>query len=148
MLANPNLPLHARQTTEVHYQELQMQLNQAQAFAALASDMTAAVQQNLMQFNEDVQAQQQQQQHQHQMQMQMQMQSANPNAGQGQWMGGGNMGGGPGNVFISQQPAGPDSAYQRLPVNGRRRGNKRERPSDFLEIGGGDAPTKMPRFWE
>lgn len=152
MLANPNLPLQARQTTEVHYQELQMQLNQAQAFAALASDMSAAVQQNLMQFNEDVQAQQlqQEQQQHHQMQMQMQMHSANPNAGQGQWMGGGNMnmGMGGGNPFASQQPAGPDSAYQRLPVNARRRGNKRERPSDFLEIGGGDAPTKMPRFWE
>lgn len=143
MLANPNLPLHARRTTEVHYQELQMQLNQAQAFAALASDMTAAVQQNLMQFNEDVLAQQQQQQQHHQ--MQMQMQNANQNVGQGQWMGGGNVGGG--NPFTNQQPAGPESAYQRLPVNGRR-ATKRERPSDFLEIGGGDAPTKMPRFWE
>lgn len=113
-----------------------MQLNQAQAFAALASDMTVAVQQNLMQFNEEVQAQQRQQH-----QMQMQMQNMNPNV-QGQWMGGMNVGG----VF-NQQPAGPDSAYQRLPVNGRR-SVKRERPSDFLEIGGGDAPTKMPRFWE
>ncbi|KLO19113.1 DWNN-domain-containing protein [Schizopora paradoxa] len=139
MLANPNLPHHARRTTEGHYQELQMQLNQAQAFAALASDMTAAVQQNIMQFNEDVHTQQQQQQR-----MQMQMQNVNPSIGQGQWMGGGNVG--VGNPF-TQQPAGPDSAYQRLPVNGRR-SVKRERPSDFLEIGGGDAPTKMPRFWE
>lgn len=50
--------------------------------------------------------------------------------------------------FMSQQPAGNESAYQRLPVTNRRRNFKRERPSDFLEIGGGDTQSKMPRFWE
>ena len=50
--------------------------------------------------------------------------------------------------FPNQQPAGNDSAYQRLPVTNRRRNNKRERPSDFLEIGLGDGQAKMPRFWE
>ncbi|KAI5120369.1 hypothetical protein M0805_006891 [Coniferiporia weirii] len=50
--------------------------------------------------------------------------------------------------FPNQQPAGHDSAYQRLPVSNRRRNNKRERPSDFLEIGGGDPQMKMPRFEE
>lgn len=49
------------------------------------------------------------------------------------------------NQFQNQQPAGPDSAYQRLPVNNRRRNLKRERPSDFLEIGGEE---KVPRYWE
>lgn len=44
-----------------------------------------------------------------------------------------------------QQPPGPDSAYQRLPVNNRRRNLKRERPSDFLEVGGEE---KVPRYWE
>ena len=51
-------------------------------------------------------------------------------------------------AFPNQQPPGQDSAYQRLPVNNRRLRNKRERPSDFLEIGTGDAVAKMPRYWE
>jgi len=125
-----------------------MQLQQAQAFRALASDMNAAVQQNMASFNQEFHAQQ------HQMQVHMQNAIPNPNLNQGNWMGGGNnmnMGGGGsggGNPFTNQQPPGADSAYQRLPVNGRRRANKRERPSDFLEIGGGESVTKMPRFWE
>ena len=49
--------------------------------------------------------------------------------------------------YISQQP-GPDSAYQRLPVNNRRRNLKRDRPSDFLEVGGDADGNKVPRFWE
>ena len=50
--------------------------------------------------------------------------------------------------FPNQQPVGPDSAYQRLPVNNRRRNVKRERPSDFLEIGTIEPQVKMPKFWE
>ena len=74
--------------------------------------------------------------------------------------GGGGMGGGMGgmqqqqqeyrqwtNPFPNQQPAGQDSAYQRLPLNQRRRNLKRERPSDFLEVGG-EGEAKMPRYWE
>ncbi|KNZ74509.1 hypothetical protein J132_06463 [Termitomyces sp. J132] len=47
----------------------------------------------------------------------------------------------------NQQSAGQDSAYQRLPLNNRRRNLKRERPSDFLEIGG-ETDNKMARYWE
>ncbi|KAL5536776.1 MPE1 [Sanghuangporus sanghuang] len=50
--------------------------------------------------------------------------------------------------FPNPQPAGVDSAYQRLPINNRRRNIKRERPSDFLEIGTGEPQVKMPKFWE
>lgn len=50
------------------------------------------------------------------------------------------------NPYTSQQPAGADSAYQRLPLNNRRRNLKRERPSDFLEVGGSEA--KVQRYWE
>ncbi|KAG6381701.1 hypothetical protein JVT61DRAFT_302 [Boletus reticuloceps] len=49
--------------------------------------------------------------------------------------------------FTNQQPAGQDSAYQRLPLNNRRRNLKRERPSDFLEVGG-ESGSKVPRYWE
>ena len=52
------------------------------------------------------------------------------------------------NPFPNQPPAGQDSAYQRLPVNHRRRNLKRERPSDFLEVGGSDGQAKVPRYWE
>lgn len=45
------------------------------------------------------------------------------------------------------QQAGQDSAYQRLPVNNRRRVLKRDRPQDFTEIGG-ENESKIPRYWE
>ncbi|KAH8988210.1 DWNN-domain-containing protein [Lactarius akahatsu] len=49
-----------------------------------------------------------------------------------------------------QQPGNADSAYQRQPVNNRRRNIKRERPSDFLEVAGPDAEkdNKVARYWE
>ncbi|KAI6096978.1 DWNN domain-containing protein [Pisolithus croceorrhizus] len=103
--------LSVRQTTEMKYHELQMELQQAQALAA-----TLAVATTL---------QQQQQQQQQQMQN-------NPSL-----MGFG-IPGYQGND-CSVQPAGQDSAYQRLPLNNRRRNLKRDRPSDFLEV---------PRYWE
>lgn len=52
------------------------------------------------------------------------------------------------NPFPNQQPAGADSAYQRLPVNNRRRGMKRDRPSDFVEVGGDGPANKIARYWE
>ncbi|OCH85498.1 DWNN-domain-containing protein [Obba rivulosa] len=52
------------------------------------------------------------------------------------------------NPFPNQQPAGQDSAYQRLPLNNRRRNLKRERPSDFLEVAGSESEAKMARYWE
>jgi len=48
------------------------------------------------------------------------------------------------NPFSNQQPAGKDSAYQRLPLNNRKRSLKRERPSDFLEVGGSEG--KVARY--
>jgi protein MPE1 len=51
------------------------------------------------------------------------------------------------NNYVTQQATGPDSAYQRLPVNNRRRNLKRERPSDFLEVGG-EGDSKNARYWE
>ena len=56
--------------------------------------------------------------------------------------------GGPG-AFQNQQPPTGDGAYQRLPVNNRRRGPlKRDRPSDFLEVAGPDTENKVARYWE
>ncbi|KAJ7577035.1 DWNN domain-containing protein [Mycena floridula] len=54
-----------------------------------------------------------------------------------------NMQGWNGTGFVNQQPAGQDSAYQRLPVNNRRRFLKRDRPSDFLEMG---EESKVARY--
>ncbi|KAG8741716.1 hypothetical protein FRC10_002543 [Ceratobasidium sp. 414] len=48
------------------------------------------------------------------------------------------------NPFANQQPGGNESAYQRLPVHNRRK--KRDRPSDFVEVGGDQ--SKVPRYWE
>ncbi|KAJ7504326.1 DWNN domain-containing protein [Mycena galericulata] len=45
------------------------------------------------------------------------------------------------------QQSGQDSAYQRLPVNNRRRVLKRDRPQDFLEVGG-ESENKVARYWE
>ncbi|KAJ6518863.1 DWNN domain-containing protein [Mycena sanguinolenta] len=44
--------------------------------------------------------------------------------------------------------AGQDSAYQRLPVNNRRRVLKRDRPEDFFEVNGGGNESKQARYWE
>ncbi|KIJ65554.1 hypothetical protein HYDPIDRAFT_110662 [Hydnomerulius pinastri MD-312] len=133
MMQNTSLPNQVRQTTEMKYHQLQMQLQQAQALAA-----TLAVATTLQQ--------QQQQQQQAQQQQQQQMQNNTNVIGYGmqgyqrndaQWN----------NPFTNQQPAGQDSAYQRLPLNNRRRNLKRERPSDFLEVGG-ENDNKVPRYWE
>jgi len=121
MLQNPSLPLQVRQSTEFQYHQLQLQLQQAQVLASLGADINAVAAAAAAAAAQE--------------------NSANLNFQQpeyqGQWK----------SAFSIQQPAGQDSAYQRLPVN-RRRNNKRERPSDFLEIGGGDTEPKMPRYWE
>jgi len=53
------------------------------------------------------------------------------------------------NPFPNQQPPGNDSPYQRLPLNNRRRPQKRERPQDFVEVGGEGSEAKMMRtYWE
>ncbi|KAF7370553.1 DWNN-domain-containing protein [Mycena sanguinolenta] len=43
---------------------------------------------------------------------------------------------------------GQDSAYQRLPVNNRRRVLKRDRPEDFFEVNGAGNESKQARYWE
>ncbi|KAF8074840.1 DWNN domain-containing protein [Lyophyllum atratum] len=118
MLQNPSLPNQVRQATEMQHQTLQIQLQQAQTIATALAAASSFQQQ------------------------QQQVQGGNMGYGmqayqQGSWT----------NQFSNQQPAGQDSAYQRLPVNNRRRNLKRERPSDFLEIGA-ESDNKMPRFWE
>jgi len=137
MLQNPSLPNQVRQATEMQYHQLQIQLQQAQTLSAALAVATSFHQQ------------QQQQQQQQQLQQQTQ-----------------NMGGGgpiyapPGfqnpdprawanNQTPFQQSGSTvqDSAYQRAPVNNRRRIVKRERPSDFLEVGG-ENEAKAPRYWE
>ncbi|KAH8108327.1 DWNN-domain-containing protein [Phellopilus nigrolimitatus] len=115
MLQNPSLPMQVRQSTVIQFQQYQMQLQQAQAFASLAADMTAVA--TAAQHDPGNMSQ---------------------NFVQNQWS----------TPFPNQQPAGLDSAYQRLPVSSRRRTNKRDRPSDFLEIGGSESQVKMPRYWE
>lgn len=123
-LQNPNLPGQVRQQTEMHLQNLQMQLSQAQAISAALAVATFQQQQVAAQA------------------------VVNPNMGFGmngfqqQQMGTWNQYG------QQQQPVGQDSAYQRLPVNNRRRNLKRDRPSDFLETTNPDG-SKAPRlYWE
>ncbi|KAG6868955.1 hypothetical protein C0993_007169 [Termitomyces sp. T159_Od127] len=121
MLQNPSLPNQVRQATEMQHQQLQMQLQQAQAVAAALAAATTFQQQ------------------------QQQVQNAGGAMGFG--MQGFQQGSWANNQFSNQQPAVQDSAYQRLPINNRRRNLKRERPSDFLEIGG-ESDNKVARYWE
>ncbi|KAG5654353.1 hypothetical protein H0H81_003811 [Sphagnurus paluster] len=124
MLQNSSLPNQVRQATEMQYQQLQMQLQQAQTFAtafATASTFQQVPVQNGGGGGGMVYAAMQ-----------------GFHGQQGLW---------PNNQFSNQQPAGHDSAYQRLPLNNRRRNLKRDRPSDFLEIGG-ENDAKIPRYWE
>jgi protein MPE1 len=127
MLQNPALPNQVRRTTEMQHQQLQIQLQQAQTIATALAAASSFQQQQ-------VQQQQQQQQQLQQLQQQT-ARFAKNEWQQQQW----------GNQYTTQQ--GQDSAYQRLPVNNRRRNQKRERPSDFLEVGG-DGGDKVPRYWE
>jgi len=121
MLQNTALPNQVRQTTQIQYQQLQMQLQQAQEVAA-ALAVAASLQQ-----------QQQQQQQQQNAAYNMQAYQ------QGGW----------GNGYPNQQqPPAQDSAYQRLPINNRRRALKRERPQDFLEVGMEGDGNKVARYWE
>ncbi|KAI0666821.1 DWNN domain-containing protein [Trametes maxima] len=132
MLNNTSLPAQVRQQAQMKHQQLQMELQQSQAVAAMAAAQSFPM-------------------------PGVGQMGAGMGTGMGPAMGAG-MGNGMGmqqeyrqwaNPFPNQQPAGQDSAYQRLPLNNRRRPLKRERPSDFLEIGGteqGDA--KQARYWE
>jgi len=130
MLQNPTLPPNVRQTTQMQFQHLQAQVQQAQMVIAVAATMS------------------------------------NPNPGMigmlpyqddNNYAGGYNGGVGPNykrgeyrptwtNPFPNQQPAGVESAYQRLPVNNRRRNMHRDRPSDFYEVAGGQG--NIASYWE
>ncbi|KDR80721.1 hypothetical protein GALMADRAFT_241139 [Galerina marginata CBS 339.88] len=119
-LQNPSLPNHVRHQTEMQHQQLQMQLTQAQTISlavATFQQQQAVAAQNVA------------------------------NASMGFGMNGFQQQMGGWNQFAGQQPPGQDSAYQRLPVNNRRRNLKRERPSEFFETTGPDG-TKIPRYWE
>ena len=124
MLQNPSLPNQVRRTTEIQHQQLQIQLQQAQTVAAALSAASSFQQQQIQQ--------------QQQMQQNQNAQFKSNWQQQQQWNN---------QLAASQQTAGQDSAYQRLPVNNRKRPMKRERPSDFLEVGG-EGESKVPRFWE
>ena len=105
MLQNASLPPKVRQSTQFQYQQLQMQLQQAQTFAALSASFNMQNMANTFAMGA----------------------FPIPDFSQ-QWI-----------EPMMPQPSLPDpSMYQRMPVNSRRRPFKRERPSDFLEVGVSD----------
>lgn len=123
MKQNRSLPPQLRQSTEYQYNQLQLQLREAEAFVAMR-EMQAA-----NQGNPNVNA------------FQNQMMFPD-NMFQTPWLN-------PLPMFTNPQVNAPppDSAYQRLPLNNQRRRNlKRERPSDFLEVSGQDEAAKMARY--
>jgi protein MPE1 len=137
---NGVLPTHVRQQAEMQHHQLQMQLAQAQTIAAALAAAQSSMGTDLMMpmgmmpmMNQGFGGPQMPQQQQQQQQGQQQQQSLQPPQQQQQ-----------------QPPGNADSAYQRQPVNNRRRNIKRERPSDFLEVAGPDAERdgKAARYWE
>lgn len=132
MLQNANLPDHVRHQTEMHHQQLQIQLSQAQAISAALAVAT---------FQQQQQQQQQAAQNVANNAMGFGMQGGGFQQQMGQWNNNNNQ------FSNQQQPTGQDSAYQRLPVNNRRRNLKRDRPTDFFETTAPDG-TKIPRYWE
>ncbi|PPR08136.1 hypothetical protein CVT24_012350 [Panaeolus cyanescens] len=123
-LQNQNLPDQVRQQTMMQQQNLQMQLNSAQAMSAAFAVASFQQQQQQQQAAAAVQS------------AAFGMQGFNQQqAGGAAWS----------NQYPNQQPPGQDSAYQRLPVNNRRRNLKRDRPTEYLEGPGG---TKVPRYYE
>lgn len=122
VLQNPSLPLPVRQTTQMKLQQLQAEVQQAQMVMAVAASMSqanAAMMSNMTYQDDSYNA-------------------YNPgmgNAYKPNWT----------NPFPNQQPAGAESAYQRLPVNNRRRVHH-NRPSDFYEVAGGGG--NVASYWE
>ena len=133
---NGVLPTHVRQQAEMQHQQLQMQLAQAQTISVALAAAQSSMGTELMMpmgmmpmMNQGFGGPQMPQQQQQQQQGQQPQQSLPPQ---------------------QQQPGNADSAYQRQPVNNRRRNIKRDRPSDFLEVAGPDAErdSKVARYWE
>ncbi|KAI0032305.1 DWNN domain-containing protein [Vararia minispora EC-137] len=125
VIQNPSLPAAVRQQTEAQFQQLKIQLAQAQELEA-----AFAMQEQMPDIANAAAA--------------VAAMSMMPGPGPS-WAGPGGFA----NQQVQQQPP-PDSAYQRLPVNNRRRNLKRERPSDFLEVAGPDGgdSSKVARYWE
>lgn len=131
MLQNSGaLPAHVRQQTEMQRQQLQMQLAQAQTIAAAlaAAQSASAIGPGDMMMPMGMMPMMNQGFNVPQMQIPQQQSQQQS----------------------QQQPGNAESAYQRQPVNNRRRNIKRDRPSDFLEIAGPDAEkdSKVARYWE
>lgn len=122
MLQNPSLPSQVRMQTEMQYSQVQYQLNNAQAFTVALAAATSFQQQAAVAASYDY--------------------NMDMGAAMGDMTGG--IGGSTGSTYQTPPQPGPDSAYQRLPVNNRRKNLKRERPSDFLEVGG----EEQRRHWE
>jgi protein MPE1 len=138
---NGVLPTHVRQQAEMQHQQLQMQLAQAQTIAAALAAAQSSMSTELMMpmgmmsiMNQGFAGPQMSQQQQQPPQQGQQQSLPPPQQHQQQ----------------QQPPGNADSAYQRQPVNNRRRNIKRERPSDFLEVAGPDAERdgKVARYWE
>ncbi|KZS94307.1 DWNN-domain-containing protein [Sistotremastrum niveocremeum HHB9708] len=135
MLSNHNLPLHIRNQTQMQLQQKQVMFAQAQTMAALLTQVQAQAQipqQSMFGMPDPfggVMGMPQQQ-----------MYPAFNNYGQNGAYKQPN--------WADHQNMGPESPYQRLPVNPRRRHLKRDRPSDFLEVGGQSMENKFPRYWE
>lgn len=136
------LPVHVRQQAEMQHHQLQMQLAQAQTIAAALAAAQTAINTDMMMpmgmmpmMNQGFSGPQVQQQQQQQPMQQQQQQQQSLQASQ---------------LQQQQPPGNADSPYQRQPVNNRRRNIKRDRPSDFLEVGGPDVErdNKVARFWE
>ncbi|KAH9967203.1 DWNN domain-containing protein [Russula dissimulans] len=145
---NGALPAHVRQQAEMQHQQLQLQLAQAQTIAAALQAAQSSIGADMMMpmgmmpmmnqgFTGPGQQMQSQQPQQQQQQQQSQSQQQHQQTPQQQQL-------------QQQSPGNADSAYQRQPVNNRRRNIKRERPSDFLEVAGPDAErdNKVARYWE
>ncbi|KIJ55560.1 hypothetical protein M422DRAFT_220301 [Sphaerobolus stellatus SS14] len=122
VLQNP-LPPHVRQQTQMQLGIAQEQLQQAQMVMAVAASMSqanAAMMGGMMPYQDDSYG----------------AYNNVPGMGnnyKGNWT----------NPFPNQQPAGSESAYQRLPVNNRRRVHH-NRPSDYYEVAGGGSTS----YWE
>lgn len=144
MLQNPNLPMNVRQTTQMQLQHLQGQVHQAQIVMAMAATMSTASATGLMGIN-NVQGPPmvgipggafQDDNYGYNPQLNMAPNTGFKREYRTSWT----------NPFSNQQPAGTESAYQRLPVNNRRRNIHRERPSDFYEVAGGQ--NNIASYWE
>lgn len=145
MLQNPNLPMNVRQTTQMQLQQLQGQVQQAQIVMAMAATISTASASGLMGMSSVPGPAMgvptngfQDEGYGYNAQLNVPPSSTGFKRGEYRptWT----------NPFPNQQPAGTESAYQRLPVNNRRRNIHRDRPSDLYEVAGGQ--NNVASYWE